>query len=903
MIGSSVGRYKIEALLGAGGMGEVYRAEDASLGRPAALKFLAEHLLHDEEAKQRFLREAKAAAAITHPNICPIYEVGEEGGKTFLAMAYLEGESLEDRIAKGPLQLKDALAIGRQLSEGLEAAHEKGIVHRDIKPANVMVDAKGHATILDFGLARLAEASKLTRQDQTVGTAAYMSPEQMQGEEVDRRADVWALGCVLYEMVAGVRPFKGEYEQALAFEIVNQAPEPLTGVRAGVPMELEVFVAKALAKEPSERYQSAAELAVDLSSLLKRLSSGRSQILRSAAAPASGEAPPAAKSSWLPAAALAGVLGLAIGAGAVYRLGGDEAAERQGYRVRQLTFDDGLSFEPSLSHDGNLLAYSSDSAGRGDLDIWVKQVSGGNPIRLTDDSADDRQPDISPDGSRIVFRSDRDGGGIYVMPALGGDPVLLVQQTARLTPLHPRFSPDGKTVSYWVGPQFLAARDSRGGIYIVAADGGEPRRIAENLDAAAMPVWSPDGESVLVLGWLGNRGDWWLASTDGGPATPTGAYSELESGLGLVPDRIPYPWRWEYGSGSVYFTSGVVAGSIVLPRLSNLWRLPISLETGHTAGPVQPVTTGPGSQLTPDLSIDGRLAFADAEVNPNIWSAPLDPDRFVLTGDLEPVLGGVSWESRPSASWDGAALAFRSDRSGGWDFWLKDLASGAVSQLTRDRRDKSSYVLLSADGSRAAYAQEGAAFAVSAAGGPPRQVCESCAVVDWFADGRRLLAFTREQGRQTPGILDADTGRFEPFAIQTSAFDPRFGNSAVSPSGRWIATSATSVDTEELLLLLFSLDELEFGAEVVELTGGANPKWHPSGRALFFMSEHESGTCLTAVRFDPQAGEPIGEPFFVRHFHDRGFPLRGNYWVSRDRLFVGIHETTGNIWMLEPQTD
>ncbi len=163
-------------------------------------------------------------------------------------MAYLDGEPLEDRIAQGPLPLQNALDIGRQIAEGLDAAHDKSIVHRDVKPANVMVDGRGRATILDFGLARLTEASKLTRQDQTVGTAAYMSPEQIQGRDVDHRTDIWSLGCALYEMVAGVRPFKGEYDQALAYEIVQEEPEPLTAVRAGVPMELEFIVGKCLAK-------------------------------------------------------------------------------------------------------------------------------------------------------------------------------------------------------------------------------------------------------------------------------------------------------------------------------------------------------------------------------------------------------------------------------------------------------------------------------------------------------------------------------------------------------------------------------------------------------------------------------------------------------------------------------
>ena len=278
MVGQTIGRYKVLERIGSGGMGEVWKAEDTKLGRDVALKFLAGHLLDDDEAKQRFLREAKAAAAITHPSICHVYEVDEEGGKTFLAMAYLEGESLEDRIAKGPLPIKETLDIGRQIAEGLEAAHEKGIVHRDIKPANIMVDAKGRATILDFGLARLTEASKLTRADQTVGTAAYMSPEQIQGVEVDQRTDIWSLGCVLYEMVASARPFKGAYDQALLYEIVQQEPEPLTSVRAGVPMEFEFIVGKALEKDAGRRYQQVSEMLLDLDNLKLKLASGRSAV-------------------------------------------------------------------------------------------------------------------------------------------------------------------------------------------------------------------------------------------------------------------------------------------------------------------------------------------------------------------------------------------------------------------------------------------------------------------------------------------------------------------------------------------------------------------------------------------------------------------------------------------------
>ncbi len=282
MLGRTISHYRILDKLGEGGMGVVYKAEDAKLERTVALKFLAAHLLNDDEAKQRFLREAKAAAALNHPNICSVYEIDETDGKTFISMAYVEGETLEERIARGPLPIKEALDIGQQIAKGLEGAHEKGIVHRDIKPANILVAQDGQVTIMDFGLARLTEASRLTKADTTVGTVAYMSPEQAQGGEVDHRSDLWALGCAIYEMIAGARPFKGAYDQALLYEIVQQEPEPLTGVRAGVPMELEFIVGKCLAKDASDRYQSAKEIAVDLRTLAEKMKSGRSTILRTA---------------------------------------------------------------------------------------------------------------------------------------------------------------------------------------------------------------------------------------------------------------------------------------------------------------------------------------------------------------------------------------------------------------------------------------------------------------------------------------------------------------------------------------------------------------------------------------------------------------------------------------------
>ncbi|MBW1764510.1 MAG: protein kinase, partial [Deltaproteobacteria bacterium] len=265
MIGKIVSHYKILEKIGAGGMGVVYKAQDTKLDRLVALKFLPKQFNINEEEKSRFIHEAKAAAALDHPNICSIHEIDEtEAGQMFIAMGYYEGETLKDKIASGPLPLTEAMNIAIQIAQGLEEAHEKSIIHRDVKSANIIFTEKNETKILDFGLAKLRGQTKLTKEGTTLGTVAYMSPEQAAGEEVDHRSDIWSLGVVIYEMITGQLPFKGEYEQTIMYAIMNEEPEPVTGLRTGVPLELERIVNKALSRDPEERYQHADELIVDL---------------------------------------------------------------------------------------------------------------------------------------------------------------------------------------------------------------------------------------------------------------------------------------------------------------------------------------------------------------------------------------------------------------------------------------------------------------------------------------------------------------------------------------------------------------------------------------------------------------------------------------------------------------
>jgi len=336
--GTTISHYRIVGQLGRGGMGIVYKAEDTKLDRTVAIKVLPSATLASEDDRERFYREAKAAAQLHHAHIASVFEIDEgvpsdaphdAQPSPFIAMEFIDGETLTSRIAKSPLKIGEAVRIAKEVASALEAAHEKNIVHRDIKSGNIMLTKKGVVKILDFGLAKTAASTKLTQMGSTLGTVAYMSPEQARGEEVDRRTDIWSLGAVLYEMIAGRHPFPGDYEQAVVYAILNQDPEPLTAVRTGVPMDLERIVNKLLAKDPSRRYQSFADLNADLlgvdafalsgsgASMASRSTSSTTRILP----PASGTLRPVAgtetrgRASWGAPVRVAVVAGLALVAG------------------------------------------------------------------------------------------------------------------------------------------------------------------------------------------------------------------------------------------------------------------------------------------------------------------------------------------------------------------------------------------------------------------------------------------------------------------------------------------------------------------------------------------------------------------------------------------------------------
>ncbi len=894
MIGSKISHYKIVEKLGEGGMGVVYKADDTKLARSVALKFLPAHLLGNEDVRARFEREAKAAAALHHPNICPVYEIDEVDGRAFIAMAFIEGDSLDKKIAHGPLPLDNALDIARQVAEGLGAAHAKGVVHRDIKPENVIVDGNGHVTIMDFGLAQLTEASRLTRTDETLGTTAYMSPEQTQGSGTDQRTDIWSLGVVLYEMVAGQQPFKGDYDKAVMYSILNEAPEPPTALRTGVPMELEVLINKCLAKNAAERYKDAGDIVVDLSTLRKKLESGRSKVLPRATSEDLRAAPHAQPKRFALAVALAAAAvfcGLWLSA----RGGGaPPTTPVPSYELSQLTFDPGLTFQPAVSADGKLVAYASDRGGEGNLDIWVQQRNGSQPICLTTNQADDLEPEFSPDGTRIAFRSHREPRGVYIVETLGGEPRMLAAGGQR-----PRFSPSGEWIAY----------HDRRSTFIIAANGGEPRPILEGLALAAYAIWLID-ETLLLQGEEspGAGREWWVFDLAVNKATTidVGPYLRQANLNVSAGPNSTVPGAY------VDVLGGVVVGDPTSPR-GDIWLLPMDESGSSLAAPIQ-LTRGTSRFADASSDSDANLAVASLTTQYDIWRIPIDANSGRVLGEPEKVISEQSLDQGPVVSRDGELLSWTSNRSGNWDAWLLDVPSGRRRQLTISPEPEV-YASMSADGRWVSYVvtddpRSGDSKGIGLlelSSGTSRLICNDCGRLNGVApDGSGALSWKPQNDRVEILYIEASTGRTSAIA---SKGDCRLFGGQFSPDGNWIAFqgSCDYGGTKPYVVPFRGNQAIPEGdwIPVSDRPQSTQPRWSPDGNLVYFLSDQDGFTCLWARRLQPETKQPLGDPFAVQHFHE--FRVSPNnirpgsmgLSFSEDFLYLALGELTGNVWMME----
>ena len=566
MIGTRLSHYDIEAELGRGGMGIVYRARDTKLGRTVAIKVLPPSALASQDDRARFFREAQAAAQLTHPNIATIYEIDEavsEGGSSeeprpFIAMEFIEGATLEDRIKEGPLKLDEVIALASQVAGALGAAHDKNIVHRDIKSANIMLTADGQAKVLDFGLALTAQSTKLTRMGSTLGTVAYMSPEQARGEEVDNRTDLWALGVVIYEMIVGSNPFGGDYEQAVVYSILNEDPEPVTALRTGIPMELEQLIDKCLRKEAGHRYQSAADLKADLAALslpsrgsrTTRIATPSTASLPPPGSPAQGS--PGANSRTAKTAMI--LLGLVIGVAGTWTV------------LRGATDNDNTNSEVVRSS----IVLPADAA----LTFSSRDVVGLEMSGL----------DVSRDGRWMVYRK-QDG---EELPRL----VLRDLQTGAQVELagtegayFPVFSPDASWIAYFI----------QSAVYRVPREGGSPRFVGGTSDPTGL-LWHDDG----YLYWAERQGTFLVRSLPDGEAEMLNSEARCNCGLPTVgPDGTGVvvsgrdteeAWWWHAGQMPVEMdipgnhVRYLSNGSVVFTRTGSLMAARYDPATGRIQG-------------------------------------------------------------------------------------------------------------------------------------------------------------------------------------------------------------------------------------------------------------------------------------------------------------------------------
>ncbi|HSG01613.1 MAG TPA: protein kinase, partial [Vicinamibacterales bacterium] len=510
MIGKTLGHYRIESLLGKGGMGEVYLAEDTKLGRQVALKILSSELAGDADRRQRFEREARAAAALNHPNIVTIHSVEEADGVPFLTLELVDGETLSSLIPPGGMSLEKLLTIAIPLADAIGAAHQRGITHRDLKPANVMVTGEGRVKVLDFGLAKLKEEAwqaasaslptqELTGEGRILGTVAYMSPEQAEGRAVDPRTDVFALGVMLYEMATGRRPFTGDTQMSVLSAIIKETPASVTELKGDLPRDLARILQRCLAKDPEDRYQTAKDLRNDLRMLKEDLASGE---LTTSAAGTAVRVPPAAKPVWQRPAVL-GAAAVVLVAAAAYLVGrGGAPAEPtrtpfENVSLTRLTTT-GTAGLAALSADGRYAAYVVEE--NREQSLWLRQVTTSSNVQIVPAAAVAYDGlGFSPDSNYIyyvVYPRGENYASLFQVPVLGGGARKILEDID--TP--PSFSPDGREFA------FLRGFPDTGGtaIMLADADGGNERELARRtlpqdfmLDGVA---WSPDGRVIVAPG-------------------------------------------------------------------------------------------------------------------------------------------------------------------------------------------------------------------------------------------------------------------------------------------------------------------------------------------------------------------------------------------------------------------
>ena len=834
-------------------MGEVWRARDTKLRRDVAIKVLPDAVAREPEHLSRFRRDARALAALNHPNISAIYGLEEHDQIHFLVLELVEGDTLSDLLAGGPFPITESLRIGAQIAEALGAAHDKGIVHRDLKPANIKVTPDGQVKVLDFGLAKafsgegdadLSWALTITetvesRKGRLVGTPAYMSPEQAQGQQIDKRTDTWAFGCVLFEMLVGKRPFAGITLSDTIARVLERDPD-WDALPKGTPARMRDLLERCLEKDARNRQRDFGDVRIEIERALSETVIPSHEVSSASGLPLNRV---------ISAVVVVGLISVATGL-IIWNSGSPGLETVSGpprlENIERLTSLPGNESQPAWSPDAQFVAFTSGTSGN--RDIWIKAVSGGEPIQLTHHEADDYTPDWSPDGKQIVFRSNRTNGGLYTIDAFGGDARRIADFGYR-----PRWSPDGRQVVFQLRGGTLIPNE----IYVLDYPPDEPpqKLLAweDGQDPYTNADWSPDGEYLVY------RTGQYVA----GPGVAIAAVENPSDQFFLEVDgeklRFAQPVWARDGRGIIGVRSSGRTGGA-------LWYA--GLDQNRRATSISRLTTGVGDG-NPDVTRDGkRLAYTTAAGHFDIWKVELDLRSGQPAGDPKPLIGSPSNDEFPAILPDDRHVLFISDRANERHLYVSDPEGGDV-RLVDNSRDWGRIPSVSPDGRWVAL-QVGPPTetylipfdpVTQQALGSPRSVGVQAAS-NWSPDGKYLL-FTGSDVLGSGGIdvLDLSGSEakkvFWPFSAGFLEKYPRKIIGYFSRDGNWIAFGAYKERDKPAIFVVRP------GSTEPHLIweGAANPMWGPTMEKIYMWSERPDETQgrLGFVVFDTETGAPTSD--------------------------------------------